>query len=1192
MPVTYEYTRITTPRQDVLFKKGYLNKPKNYQTQTSTGTSTTSTGNSTGNGTPDYQSTGYEGYPLMLYNPPTYYHECSTYKSKRYSTGSLTESMSPTNEEATSQDLSGGETNNVSDYSSGHPQNGTMVCQNGYYANGVDHANDVMNGQSPPRIKKRRRRKTSHTAQNSTECSEDETDSCSEEISTKSETTPLENNCELSDERTAKCTESHIVDHANGVEVSPLQQTDATDESNPPKFHLKPDAEEFVPRAYRPSEIPVQFIKVNSDQFPPPPPNFMGFVPHAPSRQEEASDMTEKATMNDLPTEATHCDNVNTAKEETLEAPSSSKTIDIATIVSKLEEAVKEQEQEEQKCSTNHSEISTSPTRKTFRQNQRYKSNTTYRRSYYNNAQSSPHRQTCPQNNDNNSSSRQEETCSNSRQKILDVTAIIPPAATCSNIAQNQNKKKSSESQQIPETLQNQEKSLDNPQNKARLGSPQKQTNIQDGETHLRSPQMQYVHQNGDTKATLDASEFSQRKTCPKSGYTQLSHREVRSASLQKQQFLQNGSSGSPQKHPFHKSEDMVQNSQHAARYTKQAEDNQQIKEVVHHKHKLHENSDPVERVNNSRQNDAIKGVRNSPEKFKKSWRPYQNGTSTKWYSNKNAKQEYSSNNAGKNYSETVRHANQKHITPQIVEKQQKITTSATNSPSKSYTNPTTPTHQSNQWIPVSSRKKRKTKAVEELEDSSIEVEVEESQNDFESYDITQLVDVIPPSKDENVSSPEIPHEKVEEILNTLAQSQTSLTETPALPEIKSVTEIETDIIAQLELSSESTRAEEALVTTNEVEEVAVSKLKQKKRGSQKPLTKRVIITDVDMSDKFEEIKTPVKKIVTKIEKPTKKTHVTEAKPETQPEPEKTVAADTTAEDEEKKKGKKKKRKQQHGSKSTTTAQDESYDFLLDRSLEVVSEDKTNDEISQELDRIIQKGMYSSLEEKVKSLNIADDCGGFFKSVFSTITSSEKNGGSELFQKPAKTSMVSPIGSVSAGMSLDDKQTNPMSDLDPAIQDGFFVTDEGDGDAKTLYPITEAVKEWMCRTRETTPDVEILKSPGTIRREFQLDEDSDTITKSLSEELEEEEITIYSAERSSEDLLEYWDDELKEESGSDSVKVKGDDDIDADVEVYESKYGQNEDFNNIQKEVRERTLRKGMRRDGDLPHRAVCCSVM
>ncbi|KAK9718263.1 hypothetical protein QE152_g23290 [Popillia japonica] len=60
-----EYTKITTPRQDVLFKKGYLSKPKNYQTQTSTGNSTASTGNSTGNGTPDHQSAdGAEGTDL------------------------------------------------------------------------------------------------------------------------------------------------------------------------------------------------------------------------------------------------------------------------------------------------------------------------------------------------------------------------------------------------------------------------------------------------------------------------------------------------------------------------------------------------------------------------------------------------------------------------------------------------------------------------------------------------------------------------------------------------------------------------------------------------------------------------------------------------------------------------------------------------------------------------------------------------------------------------------------------------------------------------------------------------------------------------------------------------------------------------------------------------------------------------
>lgn len=68
-----EYTRITTPRQDVLFKKGYLSKPKNYQTQTSTGNSTTSTGNSTGNGTPDHQSTGNCIISLIVTRGLTFY---------------------------------------------------------------------------------------------------------------------------------------------------------------------------------------------------------------------------------------------------------------------------------------------------------------------------------------------------------------------------------------------------------------------------------------------------------------------------------------------------------------------------------------------------------------------------------------------------------------------------------------------------------------------------------------------------------------------------------------------------------------------------------------------------------------------------------------------------------------------------------------------------------------------------------------------------------------------------------------------------------------------------------------------------------------------------------------------------------------------------------------------------------------
>ncbi|CAH1987282.1 unnamed protein product [Acanthoscelides obtectus] len=1053
-----EYTRITTPRQDVLFKKGYLNKPKNYQTQTSTGTSTTSTGNSTGNGTPDYQSTdleyesqfvfpngfldqngiyyvnSYEGYPLMLFNPPTYYHEFSNYKSKRYSTGSLTESMSPNNEEATSQDLSGGETNNVSDYSSGHHQSCPMAYQNG---NGVNHTNDVMNGQGPLRIKKRRRRKVSKTctAHNSTECSEDETDSCSEEVLTQVETPLQENTCDTSEEKTAKTIEPQIVHHQNGAEESTPQQTESAEESNPPKFHLKPDAEEFVPRAYRPTEIPVQFIKVPANfvpiplvpfnghsafipqgipiSFPPPPPNFVGFVPQVPPKQEETPDETDKPTTNDLLTQVDDCDKTNTANDENVES-SSNKTIDIATVVSKLEEAVKEQEQEEQKSNTNGSDVAGSPKRKTFRQNQRYKSNTTYRRNYCNSMQNSPHRHIHQQN------GHLEETSSNFSQKPVDAVSTIPPAQTTensSNVTPNQSevaRRNSIPQQEQTSVIQQNGEASNNRQLQTRLNhrnSPQRQSNLHEGESCPRHPQRQSPLRNGDANAATESHQSHQRKTYQKNGYANTQgqpHREVRSTSLQKQQFLQNGYY-SPQRQQYHRNDETIQIPQHS--HLRQADHVQKNKETVPQKQEVYRNPE-VEAVSDSRPNETINGIRNSPEKFKKSWRPYQNGVTTKWQSNKNSKQEYSKG-SGKNYSETVKQISHK---PNEDKPQQKSAASVTNSPSKTSTGPNTPTHQTNQWIPVSGRKKRKIKAVEEFEDQSIEVEVEESQNDlFESYDITQLVDVIPPSKEE-VISVEVSNEKVEEIINALAQNQPTVLETPDLTEVKSVTEIETEIITYLETPDEvsvETSVEEAIVAIDEIEKESVaSRQKQKKKGTQKPLTKRVIITDVDMSDKFEEIKTPVKKIVKKIEKPVKKIDIPDIKPDIEPEPEKEkeVVTEATVEDEDKKKAKKKKKKYSQGSKTTTTTQAESYDFLLDSALVVVSEDKTNDEISQELDRIIQKGMYSSLEEKVKSLNIADDCEDFFKSVFSTITS-EKNGGSDILQKPAKTSTVGPTGS-------------------------------------------------------------------------------------------------------------------------------------------------------------------------------------
>lgn len=174
---------------------------------------------------------------------------------------------------------------------------------------------------------------------------------------------------------------------------------------------------------------------------------------------------------------------------------------------------------------------------------------------------------------------------------------------------------------------------------------------------------------------------------------------------------------------------------------------------------------------------------------------------------------------------------------------------------------------------------------------------------------------------------------------------------------------------------------------------------KKSKKGAPKPLTKRVIITDADLSMTCEETQTPVKKIVKKLDNLKNNDNKIEEKAGVMPiikTEEDNIKQDLpkSSEDEEKKKNKKKKKTSKitapSNSDATVNAVDDSYDFLLDLALADVTVEKTNVEISQELDKIIQKGMYSSLEEKIKSLNI-DESDGFFKSVFSKISSRESS---------------------------------------------------------------------------------------------------------------------------------------------------------------------------------------------------------
>lgn len=127
---------------------------------------------------------------------------------------------------------------------------------------------------------------------------------------------------------------------------------------------------------------------------------------------------------------------------------------------------------------------------------------------------------------------------------------------------------------------------------------------------------------------------------------------------------------------------------------------------------------------------------------------------------------------------------------------------------------------------------------------------------------------------------------------------------------------------------------------------------------------------------------------------------------------------------------------------------------------------------------MIQRGMYINLEEKIKSMNIESN-ENFFKTIISNISSRESSveksnpyiKNPDLSKLLTNTPLLKPL-----------PQTKPSDFLDDStpVKDGGEEENE-----ENLYPITKAVKEWMTKTREKTPNVEIFKSPSTIFRELE-----------------------------------------------------------------------------------------------------------
>lgn len=221
---------------------------------------------------------------------------------------------------------------------------------------------------------------------------------------------------------------------------------------------------------------------------------------------------------------------------------------------------------------------------------------------------------------------------------------------------------------------------------------------------------------------------------------------------------------------------------------------------------------------------------------------------------------------------------------------------------------------------------------------------------------------------------------------------------------------------------------------------------------------------------------------------------------------------------------------------------------------------------------------------------------------------------------------------------LDKNNVNNLTGVEEIVDEVKEVKNERD--FKTLYPVTQAVKEWMSKTRETTPEVEILKSPSMIYEEFyrhgddgEFDATSDAddeekpaminspstnsvdsglgVAPSSAQKLttlsfnsvdDLEEVTLFSSSDRSinhhqksidEDILDYWDNSdlvekcVNDECVCDKCKKSEIDNGAETVEVYDSKYGRNEDFLKLQKEVNDKN-----NFPRQLPHQAVCCNVM
>ncbi|KAK9718264.1 hypothetical protein QE152_g23293 [Popillia japonica] len=316
------------------------------------------------------------------------------------------------------------------------------------------------------------------------------------------------------------------------------------------------------------------------------------------------------------------------------------------------------------------------------------------------------------------------------------------------------------------------------------------------------------------------------------------------------------------------------------------------------------------------------------------------------------------------------------------------------------------------QWISVSSKKKRKNRSTpdddsEQLIGESDCLQTIEVLNisikELRTIEIKEVITLVEPILEEVQSS------KIDNILEVITNCEATPKKSNDFPNIDQIqlrdvkdveeelfkvsakqAEIEASILKQEEArkivpepKSESSQPQPTLKSTNQHEN---QKKKAGKTGGKSSI-KQPQINENPEKISQKNLKTEAIEGVQKIEEVDQVSSPKEATSEKIAPTPLEESIDISATPDKKKSKKKKKLPKSNlstsipsisSSTATLTNIDDSYDFLLDTTSLI--DDKTNIEVSEELDKMIQKSLFGNLEEKFRSLNVSVD-DDFFKSL-------------------------------------------------------------------------------------------------------------------------------------------------------------------------------------------------------------------